>query len=60
MKCRRHVLLHEMIQSLRPDWEVMILPGTIEESVEWFSCESSSGTFIFGYSVDGRQFIYVD
>ena len=43
-------LLHEMIQSLRPDWEVMILPGTIEES----------GTFIFGYSVDGRQFIYVD
>ena len=44
-------LLHEMIQSLRPDWEVMILPGTIE---------SSSGTFIFGYSVDGRQFIYVD
>ena len=29
-------LLHEMIQSLRPDWEVMILPGTIEESVEWF------------------------
>ena len=26
-------LLHEMIQSLRPDWEVMILPGTIEESV---------------------------
>ena len=27
-------LLHEMIQSLRPDWEVMILPGTIEESVE--------------------------
>ena len=48
-------LLHEMIQSLRPDWEVMILPGTIEESVE-----CSSGTFIFGYSVDGRQFIYVD
>ncbi len=36
MKCRRHVCLHEMIQSLRPDWEVMILPGTIEESVEWF------------------------
>ena len=28
-------LLHEMIQSLRPDWEVRILPGTIEESVEW-------------------------
>ena len=26
-------LLHEMIQSLRQDWEVMILPGTIEESV---------------------------
>ena len=29
-------LLHEMIQALRPDWEVRILPGTIEESVEWF------------------------
>lgn len=53
-------LLHEMIQSLRPDWEVMILPGTIEESVEWFHVNPHPELFIFGYSVDGRQFIYVD
>ena len=36
-------LLHEMIQSLRPDWEVMILPGTIEESVEWFHVNPQIG-----------------
>ena len=53
-------LLHEMIQSLRPDWEVMILPGTIEESVEWFRTNPPSGTPVSGHSVDRWQFFYVD
>lgn len=30
-------LLCSMIKRLRPDWEVEVLPGSIEEAVKWFS-----------------------
>ena len=29
-------LLKDTLLSLRPDWEVQLLPGNIEEAVEWF------------------------
>ena len=29
--------LHKMIQEIRPEWEVTVLPGTIEDSVKWFA-----------------------
>ena len=29
-------LLRDTLLSLRPDWEVQLLPGNIEEAVEWF------------------------
>ena len=28
-------LLRDTLLSLRPDWEVQLLPGNIEEAVEW-------------------------
>lgn len=54
-------LLHEMIQSLRPDWEVMILPGTIEESVEWFRSNSHPDiVFLDIQLTDGNSFMFIE
>ena len=51
-------LLHEMIQSLRPDWEVMILPGTIEESVEWFHVNPHPELLFLDIQLtDGKSFV---
>lgn len=30
-------LLNKMVCELRPDWEVTVIPGNIEDSVKWFS-----------------------
>lgn len=30
-------LLNKMIQKVRPEWEVTVLPGTIEGAVSWFN-----------------------
>ena len=54
-------LLHEMIQSLRPDWEVMILPGTIEESVEWFRTNSHPELLFLDIQLtDGNSFMLIE
>ena len=29
-------LLHSMIKRLRPDWEITVLPGSVEEAIHWF------------------------
>ena len=44
-------LLKDTLLSLRPDWEVQLLPGNIEEAVEWF------GHSLSGYSADGWEFL---
>ena len=43
-------LLRDTLLSLRPDWEVQLLPGNIEEAA------SSSGYPVSGYSANGWQF----
>ena len=54
-------LLHEMIQSLRPDWEVMILPGTIEESVEWFRTNPHPELLFLDIQLtDGNSFMLIE
>ena len=30
-------LLHKMLSGLRPDWDIVVLPGSIEGSVKWLS-----------------------
>ena len=30
-------LLRDTLLSLRPGWDVQLLPGNIEEAVEWFA-----------------------
>ena len=29
-------LLHLMVVRLRPDWEITVLPGSVDEAVAWF------------------------
>lgn len=29
-------LLHSMIRRIRPEWEVTVLPGNVEDAVRWF------------------------
>lgn len=54
-------LLHEMIQSLRPDWEVMILSGTIEESVEWFRTNPHPELLFLDIQLtDGNSFMLIE
>lgn len=54
-------MLHEMIQSLRPDWEVMILPGTIEESVEWFRVNPHPELLFLDIQLtDGNSFMLIE
>lgn len=30
-------LLHSMIARLRPEWDITVIPGSVEEATEWFS-----------------------
>ena len=30
-------LLHSMLHRLRPEWDIIVLPGSVEESVSWFA-----------------------
>lgn len=30
-------LLNKMIGEIRPEWDITVLPGTIEDSVRWFA-----------------------
>lgn len=54
-------LLQDMIQSLRPDWEVLILPGTIEESVEWFRRHPHPDNLFLDIQLtDGNSFMFIE
>ena len=54
-------LLHETIRSLRPGWEVQILPGTIEESVEWFRMNPHPDLLFLDIQLtDGNSFMFIE
>lgn len=53
-------LLHSMIKCLRPDWEIMILPGNIEESVLWFSRNTHPDLLFLDIQLsDGNSFDFL-
>ena len=52
-------LLEGMIKKLRPQWDIIKIPGSIESSVAWFSFPSASGyRFLDIQLSDGNSFIY--
>lgn len=54
-------LLNKMINEIRPDWDITVLPGTIEDSVRWFN-ENQHPDIIFLdiQLTDGISFLFID
>lgn len=54
-------LLHSMIASLRPEWDINILPGSIAGAVRWFA-ENKHPDIIFLdiHLLDGNSFLFVE
>lgn len=54
-------LLHQMLQSLRPDWEIEILPGNIEEAIEWFAHHPHPDILFLDIQLtDGNSFLFIE
>lgn len=54
-------LLDSMIKSIRPEWETEILPGNIEEAVEWFKeNEHPDIIFLDIQLTDGNSFMFIE
>lgn len=54
-------LLHEMLLSLRPDWEVLILPGNIEEATDWFGRNPHPDLLFLDIQLtDGNSFMFIE
>lgn len=54
-------LLDKMIKELRPEWEISILPGIVEEAVQWFSCHPHPDIiFLDIHLLDGNSFRFIE
>lgn len=54
-------LLARQVQELRPDWELTVLPGTIEESVEWFAGHPHPELIFLDIQLtDGLSFAFIE
>lgn len=53
-------LLYSMIRRLRPDWEIIVLPGNIEEAVQWFGNNSHPDLLFLDIQLsDGNSFDFL-
>lgn len=54
-------LLRDTLMSLRPDWEVQLLPGNIEDAVEWFQHNSHPDILFLDIQLtDGNSFLFIE
>lgn len=54
-------LLNKTIKELRPEWEIIILPGIVEEAVRWFSCNPHPDIiFLDIHLMDGNSFRFIE
>ena len=54
-------LLDKTIKELRPKWEIIILPGIVEEAVRWFSCNPHPDIiFLDIHLMDGNSFRFIE
>ena len=54
-------LLKDTLLSLRPDWEVQLLPGNIEEAVEWFGQHPHPDILFLDIQLtDGNSFLFIE
>lgn len=54
-------LLGEMLRSVRPEWSVTLLPGTIEDSVRWFAGNPHPDILFLDIQLmDGNSFVFIE
>ena len=54
-------LLRDTLSALRPDWEVQLLPGNIEEAVEWFARHPHPDILFLDIQLtDGNSFLFIE
>ena len=54
-------LLCNMLSSLRPEWEITLLPGTIEDSVRWFADNPHPDLLFLDIQLtDGNSFMFLE
>lgn len=54
-------LLSEMIRDIRPEWQVEILPGSIEEAVSWFGKNEHPDLIFLDIRLnDGNSFVFIE
>ncbi|WP_418794742.1 LytR/AlgR family response regulator transcription factor [Phocaeicola coprophilus] len=54
-------LLNRMIQKVRPEWEVTVLPGTIEGAVSWFKENPHPDIIFLDIQLnDGISFLFIE
>ena len=53
-------LLKSMLQRLRPDWEIIFIPGSIEEAVKWFAVHRHPDLIFLDIQLsDGNSFLFL-
>ena len=54
-------LLRDTLLSLRPGWDVQLLPGNIEEAVEWFAQHPHPDILFLDIQLtDGNSFLFIE
>ena len=54
-------LLNRMLAELRPEWEILLLPGNIEEAVEWFGENPHPDILFLDIQLmDGNSFLFIE
>lgn len=54
-------LLNRMLQSVRPEWEVVVLPGTIEDAGKWFAEHPHPDILFLDIQLtDGLSFMFIE
>ena len=54
-------LLNRMIQKVRPEWEITVLPGTIEGAVSWFKENPHPDIIFLDIQLnDGISFLFIE
>lgn len=54
-------LLQGMLADLRPQWEILLLPGTVEETVQWFAGHPHPDILFLDIQLtDGLSFYFIE
>ena len=49
-------LLHSMIARLRPEWDITVIPGSVEEATEWFATHPHPDLLFLDIQLARHQF----